>query len=555
MTKNNERVSIIQLGGKGVIGNNLILIEYSDEILVLDAGIMFPTDEMPGVDLVIPDMTYLKENRDKVKALLLSHGHLDHIGAIPYLLSEISLPIYGTKLTIEFVKNKLKEKNLLKTTKINIIKPRDKVELGNFEAEFINVNHSIPDAVAISLNTPAGKILYTGDFKIDQTPINDEITDFYKLAELGEEGLLALMSDSTNAERSGYTDSESTVGKALEDKFMEAEGRIIVATFSSHIHRIQQVITAAKKTNRKIAVTGRSMVNSIEIAKRLNYIDLPPNMLMELRKIKNLNPNEVVILMTGSQGEPMAALTRISRGDHRHIQINQNDTIFISATPIPGNELSVSNTINQLLEKGAEVSYGNELDVHVSGHAQQEELKLMLNLTKPKYFIPVHGEYRHLYHHGRIAKKLKIPEENIFIIPNGVKLELSAKEAKVTDEVQSGRILVDGLGVGDVGNVVLNDRKTLAKDGMVIIMITIEGETGKVIAGPDIISRGFIHMRTSQKLLAEIKKEVSKTLEKISKENITEWSQIKYKIRNKLNDFLYHKLKRNPMILPLIMEI
>ncbi|KXS44499.1 MULTISPECIES: ribonuclease J [unclassified Candidatus Frackibacter] len=554
MTKK-DRIGIIQLGGKGVVGNNLIVIEYKEDILILDAGVMFPTDEMLGIDLVIPDMTYLKENKERVKALLLSHGHEDHIGGIPYLISDINIPIYGTQLTISFVKDRLKDRNLLKNTELNIIKPRDKVELGSFKAQFINVNHSIPDAVAISLETDIGKILYTGDFKIDFTPIDNKPTDFYKLAEIGEEGLLALLSDSTNAERNGYTGSESTIGKTLEDRFTEAEGRVIVATFSSHIHRIQQAITAAKMTNRKIAVTGRSMINSVQTAQELGYVDLTSDMLVDIRSINKLEPEELVILMTGSQGEPMAALTRVARGDHHQIQVNNTDTVFISATPIPGNELSVSNTINQLLEKGVQVIYGNEFDVHVSGHAAKEELKLMLALTKPNYFIPVHGEYRHLYHHAEVAKEIGISEENIFITPNGVKLEINSNEAKITDKVPAGKVFVDGLGVGDIGNVVLNDRQALADDGMIIIMITIDGKTGEVVAGPDIISRGFIHIQTSQELIAKIKKRVKKALEKTEAANVTEWSKLKSKIKYVVNDFLYHELKRNPMILPLIMEV
>lgn len=550
-----DRVSIIQLGGKGVIGNNLILIEYKEEILVLDAGIMFPTSEMPGVDLVIPDMTYLKENQNRITALLLSHGHEDHIGAVPYLISEVKMPIYGTKLTLELVKNKLQEQNLLNKTNLKVVKPRSKVTFDNFEAEFINVNHSIPDAVAIAIKTPVGKILYTGDFKIDQNPINEEITDFYKLAKLGEEGLLALLSDSTNAERNGYNDSESTIGKTLQNKFYEADGRIIVATFSSHIHRIQQVITAAQKTDRKIAVSGRSMINSIEIAQKFDYIDLPADMLIELRKINKFDPEQLVILMTGSQGEPRAALTRVASGEHRHLKVNSTDTIFISATPIPGNELAVSNTINQLLEKGAEVIYGNNLDVHVSGHACREELKLMLNLTKPQYFIPVHGEYRHLHHHAQIAKNLGIPKEDIFVIPNGIKLEISPEEAKVTNKVPAGEVLVDGLGIGNIVNDVLADRQTLAQDGIMIVMITINEETGKIISGPDIISKGFVPAKESQKLLNQIKSRVVKTLKKILAQDTIEWSRVKAKIRNALDDFLYRELKRSPMILPVITKV
>lgn len=551
MAKTKESVNIIQLGGKGVIGNNLILIEYKKEILVLDAGIMFPTDEMPGIDLVIPDMTYLKENRNRVKALLLSHGHEDHIGAVPYLISEVKMPIYGTKLTIEFVKNKLKDRNLLNRTNLNVVKPRSQITVGNFEAEFINVNHSIPGATAIAIKTSVGKVLYTGDFKIDQNPINEEPTDFYKLAKLGEEGLLALLSDSTNAEKNGYTASESTIGKVLRDKFIEAEGRIIVATFSSHIHRIQQIITAAKITNRKIAVSGRSMVNSIEIAQNLNYIDLPKDMLIDLRKIDKLDPEQIIILMTGSQGEPRAALTKVARGEHRYININSKDTIFISATPIPGNELAVSNTVNQLLEKGAEVIYGNKLDVHASGHARQEELKLMLNVTKPDYFIPVHGEYKHLHHHAQMANNLGISKENIFLIPNGIQLELNPNEAKVTDKVPAGKVLIDGLEAGKAESELLNNRQALAQNGILIILLTIKQKNSEMIAGPNIVSKGFVHKKNTKKLNKEIKSK----LNEIFAQNITDQTKLKKQIKKTLKNFLYQKLERTPMILPLITKV
>ncbi|MBM7623903.1 ribonuclease J [Sporohalobacter salinus] len=557
MTNSTDRIGIIQLGGKGVVGSNMIAIEYQDEILVLDAGIMFPTDEMPGIDYVIPDMTYLQKNKEQIKALLLSHGHEDHIGAVPFLISKINVPIYGTKLTIALVKEKLKEKKLLKNTELNKIQPREKIEINNFKIEFINVSHSIPDSVAMSITTPAGKILYTGDFKIDQSPINNDLTDFYKLAQLGEEGLLALLSDSTNAEQEGYSGSESSVGKTLHDQFRTAQGKIITATFSSHIHRLQQVVSVAKKYDKKIAINGRSMIKTVKIARKLGHLDLPSEMLIDINKIDEFDPTKVVILMTGSQGEPMAALTRIARGDHHQVEITPQDTIIISATPIPGNEIAVSNTINQLLETGAEVVYYNHAHVHVSGHGFQEELKLMLNLTKPQYFIPVHGEYRHLHFHAQLAQKIGIAKENIFVTPNGVKLELTENNAKITDKVPAGKILIDGSQAGNLNNDVLEDRQSLGEDGIVTVMVTIDEETGKIIGGPDLTCRGVTYQQNSRirNILKDIKSQITKILNRTNIENINQQSKLKSRIKAGVNSLLRKQLNSNPLILPLIMKI
>ncbi|ADL11630.1 ribonuclease J [Acetohalobium arabaticum] len=557
MTENLDRIGIIQLGGKGVVGSNMIAVEYQNEILVLDAGIMFPTDNMPGVDYVIPDITYLQENKQQVKALLLSHGHEDHIGAVPFLISEINIPIYGTELTIALVKEKLKENKLLHKTELNQVQPREKTKINNFQIQFINVSHSIPDAAAISITTPVGQILYTGDFKIDQNPINDDLTDFYKLAHLGEEGLLALLSDSTNAEQKGYSRSESSIGKSLQDQFRTAQGKIIAAAFSSHIHRLQQVVSIAKEYDRKVAISGRSMIKTVKIARKLGHLDLPAEMLIDINDIDKYNPEQVVILMTGSQGEPMAALTRIARGDHRQIEVTPQDTVIISATPIPGNEVAVSNTINQLLETGADVIYYSHDHIHVSGHGFQEELKLMLNLTKPQYFIPVHGEYRHLHHHALLAQEIGIPKENIFVTPNGIKLELTKDEAKITDKVPTGKILIDGSQTGSLDNTVLEDRQSLSEDGIITVMVTIDRETDRIIGGPDLTSRGVTYQQNSQTetLLNKAKSKVAKILDRADIENIDQNSKLKSRIKAGINSLLRKHLNSNPVILPLIMEV
>jgi ribonuclease J len=554
--KRNAEISIIPLGGRGEIGNNMILIEYNDEILILDCGIMFPTEDMLGIDLVMPDISYLIENKDRIKAMLISHGHEDHIGAIPYFLREISnIPIYGTRLTLGMIKKKLEEHHLMGSTELRQISAGQEISLDPFKIKFVKVNHSIPDAVAMGIKTPSGTILYTGDFKFDQTPINEQPTDFNGLTQLGEEGVLALLSDSTNAEQKGYSVSERVVNDTINSIFEKADGRIIVATFSSHLDRLQQIINAAYETDRKIAISGRSMIANTKIAKDLGYLNFPDDMLLEIRKINNLPDHKIVYLMTGSQGETMASLTRIARGDHRQINLHKGDTVLLSATPIPGNERSVGETINQLFEKGAKVIYGRELDVHVSGHAYQEELKMMLNMTKPKYFIPVHGEYRHLYHHSLLAKDVGIPEDNIFIAKNGSRLKVSEKNAYFASPVLTGKILIDGSGIGDVGNIVLRDRRILSEHGIIIVVITIESGTGKVLAGPDIISRGFVYMKESQELIEEAKNRLNIVLKECQEKNITDWSKLKTKLKDPLRDFIYNETRRNPMIMPIIMEV
>ncbi|WP_027339780.1 ribonuclease J [Halonatronum saccharophilum] len=554
MSKNKE-ISIIPLGGREEIGNNMILIEYDDQILILDCGIMFPTEDMLGIDLVMPDITYLKENKDKIKGLLISHGHEDHIGAIPYFLRDINVPIYGTKLTLGMVKKKLDEHKLLRETELREISAGDQINLHPFQVKFIKVNHSIPDAVAMGIHTPSGTILYTGDFKFDQTPINDDTTDFNSLTSIGEKGVLALLSDSTNAEHKGYSISESVVAESINEIFSKTRGRIIVATFSSHLDRLQQIINAAYKTGRKIAISGRSMIANTKIAKDLGYLDFPDDMLLEIREIKNLPDHKVVYMMTGSQGETMASLTRIARGDHRQINLHKGDTVLLSATPIPGNERSVGHTINQLFERGAKVIYGRELDVHASGHAYQEELKMMLNMTKPKYFIPVHGEYRHLHHHSLLAQEVGIAEDNIFIAKNGSRLNVSEDKGYFSSSVPTGKVLIDGSGVGDVGNIVLRDRRILSEHGMIVVITTIEHKTGKILAGPDILSRGFVYMKESQELIEKAKRMLTKVLKECEENNITDWSSLKSKIKNPLRDYIYEETRRNPMIIPIIMEV
>ncbi|TDX51275.1 ribonuclease J [Orenia marismortui] len=549
-------LSIIPLGGRGEIGNNMMLIEYNNEILILDCGIMFPTEDMLGIDLVMPDISYLIKNKDRIKAMLISHGHEDHIGAIPYFLREISnIPIYGTKLTIGMIKKKLEENRLLKEAKLREISAGEEISLNPFQIKFVKVNHSIPDAVAMGIKTPSGTIVYTGDFKFDQTPINEEPTDFNGLTKLGEEGVLALLSDSTNAEHKGYSISERVVEENINGIFEKAKGRIIVATFSSHLDRLQQIINAAYKTGRKIAISGRSMIANTKIAKELGYLNFPDDMLVEIRKANNLSDHKIVYMMTGSQGETMASLTRIARGDHRQINLHKGDTVLLSATPIPGNERSVGETINKLFEKGAKVIYGRELDVHVSGHAYQEELKMMINMIKPKYFVPVHGEYRHLYHHSILAQEVGIPEENIFIAKNGSRLNVSEDKAYFASSISTGKVLIDGTGIGDVGNIVLRDRRILSEHGIIIVVVTIESKTGRVLAGPDIISRGFVYMKESQELIEEAKSRLTKALDECQEKNITDWSTLKTKIKDPLRDFIYNETRRNPMIMPIIMEV
>lgn len=550
-----EKIKMIPLGGILEIGKNLTVFESEDDIVIVDCGLGFPEDEMLGVDLVIPDMTYLEKNKEKIRGLVITHGHEDHIGGIPYLLKQINVPIYATKLTVGLIQNKLEEHNLLRTTKLKTVVPGQTISLGKMKVEFIRMTHSIPDACSLAIYTPAGIIVHTGDFKIDYTPIDGEIMDLGRLAELGNKGVLALMSDSTNAERRGYTMSESSVGDVLDKLFINCTKRIVVATFSSNVHRVQQIVNSAVKYKRKVAICGRSMVNMIETARKLGYIKVPDNVFIDIDNIKSYPDDGLVIITTGSQGEPMSALTRMAEGEHRKVQITPNDLIIISANPIPGNEKYISKVIDELMTIGAEVIYNALEDIHVSGHACQEEQKLMLSLVRPKYFIPVHGEYRQLIAHAETAKKLGMKPENIFITGNGRVLELSESEAKFNGTVTSGIVLVDGLGIGDVGNIVLKDRQKLSQDGLITVVITMDSRSGKIVAGPDVISRGFVYVRESENLMEDIKKLLRIELAKCEEKHITDWATLKSVIKDELGSYIYKKTKRQPMLIPIIMEI
>lgn len=549
------KVTLIPLGGLGEIGKNMMVVKYEDNIIVIDAGLMFPEDDMPGIDFVIPDITYLLENREMVRGIVLTHGHEDHIGALPYVLRQLNVPVYGTRLTLGLLQGKLREAGILGQTKLVAVKPRDSVTIGPFKVEFIRVSHSIPDAVAIAIRTPVGIIVHTGDFKFDQTPVDGEVTDFHKFAELGDQGVLVLLADSTNAERPGYTMSERTVGQTFDETFQNAKNRIIVATFASNVHRLQQVINAAHKYGRKVAVSGRSMVNVVNIATELGYLTYPEDIMIDLDDINDYPANEVVIITTGSQGEPMSALTRMANADHRQVEIIPGDTVIISATPIPGNERMVSRVINSLFKQGAEVIYEKFSGIHVSGHPSQEELKLMLNLVRPKFFVPVHGEYRHLIKHAHLAREMGMDEANIFVAENGQVLEFNRRNGRIAGRTTAGKVLVDGLGVGDVGNIVLRDRKQLAQDGILIVVVTMNKETGAVVAGPDIVSRGFVYVREAEKLMDEAKEKVKTAIERTQVRGNADWAAIKTGIRDSIGKFLYEKTRRRPMILPIIMEV
>ena len=550
-----ESLKIIPLGGLLEIGKNMTVFEYENEIIIVDCGVAFPNDDMLGVDLVIPDMTYLVKNVDKIKGLFITHGHEDHIGSIPYLLKQINVPIYGTKLTCGLISNKLEEHKLVNSAKLNVVKAGDTIRAGKFKVEFIQSSHSIPDSCALAIHTPVGVILHTGDFKIDFTPIDGKIMDFGRLAELGNQGVLALMSDSTNSERTGYTMSESTVGEAFERLFLDCTKRIIVATFATNVHRVQQIVNSAVQYKRKIAVCGRSMMNMINTACELGYIHAPENIFIDIDMIKNYTDEQLVIITTGSQGEPMAALSRMAASEHRKVEITPNDLIIISATPIPGNEKMVSKVIDDLMTLGAEVIYSALEAIHVSGHGCQEEQKMMLSLVRPKYFIPVHGEYRQLRAHAETAKKMGIPQENIILMSNGRVLEINEEQAKLADTVQSGQILIDGLGVGDVGNIVLRDRQHLSQDGLIIVAIGMDSSTKEIVSGPDIISRGFVYVRESENLMDEVKRVARLQLEKCEQKNVVEWASIKSTLKDGLRDFIFQKTKRNPMILPIILDV
>lgn len=553
--KGKNSLKIIPLGGLGEIGKNIMVLQYNHDMIVIDGGLMFPEDEMLGIDLVIPDISYLIENREKIRGIVLTHGHEDHIGALPYILREINVPVYGTKLTLGLLDAKLKESNFSDKVKTHCIRAGNSIQLGVFQIQFIRVSHSIADAVALGIKTPVGTVVHTGDFKLDQTPVNNQMVDYHKFAELGKQGVLVMLSDSTNAERPGYTLSERMVGETFDETFRNAKERIIIASFASNIQRIQQAITTAARYRRKVAVVGRSMVNVVNISRELGYLDIPQGTLIELEEIKSLPKDKVVILSTGSQGEPMSALTRMAMCDHRNVEIIPGDTVIISASPIPGNEKMVHRIIDNLFKQGADVIYESFSGVHVSGHASQEELKLMLNLVRPKFFIPVHGEYRHLIKHAQLARDVGIPPENIFIAENGQVLEFTRKHGSINGKVTAGRVLVDGLGVGDVGNIVLRDRKQLSRDGLVIIVITIDHKTGEVVAGPDIVSRGFVYVRESEELIEEAKDRVRETLKVCERHRTTEWAAIKSDVRETVNKFFYDKTRRRPMILPIIMEV
>ena len=548
-------LKIIPLGGLLEVGKNITVFEYENEIIIVDCGLAFPEDDMLGVDLVIPDISYLEKNKDKIKGLVITHGHEDHIGAIPYLLKQINVPIYATKLTAGLIKNKLEEHKLLKSTKLKIVKQGEKINLGKMKVEFIRSCHSIPDSVALAIHTPVGIIVHTGDFKVDYTPIDGEKMDFGRLAELGNKGVLALLSDSTNSERKGFTMSERTVGTVLDKLFLNCTKRIVVATFASNVHRVQQIVNSAVKYGRKVAVCGRSMIKVIKTAVELGYMNVPENTFIDIDMIKNYTDEQLVILTTGSQGEAMSALTRMASGEHRKVEITPNDLVIISANPIPGNEKYVSKVIDDLMQIGAEVVYSSLADVHVSGHACQEEQKLMLSLVRPKYFLPVHGEYRQLMAHAKTAVQVGIPPENIFIMNNGRVMELTENSAKMTGVVQSGKILVDGLGIGDVGNIVLRDRQHLSQDGLIVVVLTMDSATGEVVSGPDIISRGFVYVKESENIMDEVKRTVQRELYKCEEKGIKDWSSIKSNLKDGLRDYVFAKTKRNPMILPIIMEV
>lgn len=554
MAAKKTKLRVIPLGGVQEIGKNITIFEYGNDIIVVDCGVAFPEDDMLGIDLVIPDFTYLQKNRDKVKGIVLTHGHEDHIGAIPYILRELDVPIYGTKLTLGLMENKLKEHNI-KADSICVMQG-ETVKLGQFKVEFIRTTHSIADSVALAIFTPIGVVVHSGDFKVDYTPIQGEAIDLQRFAELGKSGVLLFLCESTNVEHGGYTMSERTVGPIFEEIFEESsEQRIMVATFSSNIHRIQQIVNSAVKHKRKVAVMGRSMTNAVKTASELGYLFIPENVLIEGSELKNYMDDQLVIITTGSQGEPMAALSRMAASEHRQVEIKPGDKIIISASPIPGNEKTISKVINELIKKGADVIYEGLMEIHVSGHAKREELKLLHALVKPKYLIPAHGEYRHLSQHKDLAVSMGMAKENVFIMGIGEVLEINDQGAKINGTVPAGQVLVDGLGVGDVGNIVLRDRKHLSQDGLMIVVVSMEKESGVVIAGPDIISRGFVYVRESEDLMDEARRVVCEALYRCESRGNTEWSFIKSNIKEVLREFLWQKTKRSPMILPVIMEV
>ncbi|MBR6874473.1 MAG: ribonuclease J [Ruminococcus sp.] len=549
-------VRIIPLGGLNEIGKNFTVIECANDMLVIDCGLAFPDSEMLGVDIVIPDFTYIEKNIDRLRGIVITHGHEDHIGGLPYFLRKFNVPVYGTPLTLGLIEGKLREHGILDSCKLNTVTPRQTVKLGCMAVEFIRVNHSIPDAVGFAVHTPAGVIIHTGDFKVDYTPIQGGIIDLARFAELGNKGVLALMSDSTNSERPGFTMSERKVGDSFEKLFAKADGkRVIIATFASNIHRVQQIVNQADATGRKLAVSGRSMVNVIGVGMELGYLRVPDGLLVDIERVGEYPPDKMCIVTTGSQGEPMSALTRMAMGEHRQVSVTPNDFVIISAKPIPGNEKFVTRVVNELMKLGSEVVYEDMYDVHVSGHACQEEQKLMISITKPRFFIPVHGEYKHLVKHKATAMSVGIPEDRIIIAEIGSVIETDGVDMKITGSVPAGRVLVDGLGVGDVGSIVLRDRKKLAEDGLIIAVATIDREEGLILAGPDIVSRGFVYVRESEELMDEARTLLTETLQECLDRGMHEWNAIKGRMKDNLSDFIYQRTKRTPMILPIIMEI
>lgn len=554
--KKQEGIKVAFLGGMNEIGKNMTVYEYGDDMFIVDCGLAFPGTELLGVDSVIPDFTYIAQNIDKVRGLIVTHGHEDHIGGIPYLLKKFNIPIYSTRLTIGLIKGKLKEHGLLNKAKLHEINPSDKVKLGKFSVEFIHVNHSIPDAVGLAITSPVGVIIHTGDFKIDTTPVDGDMINIPRFAEYGTKGVLALFQDSTNAERPGYTMSEKKVGESFLNLFTKAgKRRIVVATFASNIHRVQQIIDVAKHLRRKVAVVGRSLENLVQVGEELGYLNVPDNILISIDNIKDYPDDKLVIITTGSQGEPMSALTKIANGEHRKVTASPNDYVIISATPIPGNEKMVSNVVNELMKRDIEVIYENMYEVHVSGHACQEELKLMMGVIKPKFFFPVHGEQKHLKKHAKLAEAMGISKKNIFIGDIGKHVEITERGIKTLDDVPSGDVYVDGIGVGDVGNIVLNDRKHLSADGIIIIVATIDSQTGEVLSGPDIVSRGFVYVRESEELIASARDLSCRIIEETYNSSYHDWNTVKTTLRDEVSHMMYEKTKRNPMILPVIMEI
>ena len=552
--KKSPSLKVIPIGGLNEIGKNMTLLEYNNQILIIDCGMTFPEDEMYGIDIVIPDFSYIIENREKLVGMVITHGHEDHIGAIPYLLKNVKLPIYGTRLTLGLVENKLKEHQVIGD--LRTIEAGDKIQLGDFKIETIRTTHSIADSICLAIDTPAGVVFHSGDFKIDYTPVDGEPIDFSKLAELGKKGVTLMMCDSTNAVRPGFTSSEKVVGKTIENIFRTAKTRIIIATFSSNVHRVQKIIENAVKVGRKVAISGRSMENVVALAIELGYLDIPAGTLVDLKMTKNIPDDKLVIITTGSQGEPMSALSRIASGEHKAVKLKPGDMVILSSTPVPGNEKTVSNVVNKLFEKGAEVIYSDIADIHVSGHACQEELKLIHSLIKPKFFMPVHGEYRHLIQHARLAESLGMKSENIFVMENGSILNVGKRKAyKDEQRIDADAILVDGLGVGDVGNIVLRDRKLLSESGLIIVVAAIDKESRMVVSGPDIISRGFVYVRENESLIEEARQVAISAIEKCQDKNIKDWNTMKSKVRDSLSSYIYDTTKRSPVILPIFLEV